>query len=59
MTVQVSPVEDEIATLGLQQLRHAWRSRFGCEAPAFRSRDLLARAAMVVGGRIELPTLGL
>lgn len=34
----------DITGLNLSTLRQAWRNRFRCEPPTFRSRDLLARA---------------
>ena len=34
----------DLVGLSLGELRQAWLTQFGISAPAFRSRDLLARA---------------
>lgn len=45
MNADASGDEGEaITSLNLPTLRQVWRNRFKCELPAFRSRDLLARA---------------
>lgn len=49
--------EDIAALTGLRlaELRHAWRTRLGSEAPPFRSRDLLLRALIY---QLEAATFG-
>ncbi|MBI1188890.1 MAG: DUF2924 domain-containing protein [Alphaproteobacteria bacterium] len=40
------PSPDDLQRLSLNALRAAWRSRFTCTPPAFRSRDLVLRTLL-------------